>query len=355
MASKYKESRTKEEIMSGEDYEIFPRELSRGQKDYSNMVIGDYQIIEPVRIDDFQSFLPILTPGWICKNTKTGYFKIIPNLALSKIYSKYCSDSKHFGVEYVSSDIIYKKLSLEGFKNEFLEEVEKEHLKRNDEYSNEKYLEYKREIDKYLMNVKVNIEFLKKLDAGKYENELKRIINKYHFVEVDDVSSFKHCLYLIALDEYKQFYVGKAENSLKNRLRKHWTAKTIPYRHLWNGGFDFSRIKFDDFKMLDSTRVFVCTDFLAVIEENNVEASDRRIEVTNTFGFEHFEEMNELAKAERIVINNSKCAYCLSDRTPLMTCPIYDKLEKHYCISRYELEIKHYLRLDEDNPYQAKL
>ena len=129
-------------------------------------------------------------------------------------------------------------------------------------------------------------------------------------------------------------------------MRKHWTAKIIPSRHLWNGGFESSKLKFDDFKIYDTTRIFVCTDIKKIIEENYVEANDRRIEITNTFGLETYDTMNELAKAERIVINNCRCVFCLSDRTPLMNYSKYDELEKEYGISRYDLLIKQYLRLD---------
>ena len=353
MASKYKESLIKEEVMSGDDYEIYPRSLSNGQKDYSSLTIGDYLVIEPISIDNYSSFPAIHSPGWLCKNVTNGYYKIFTQLSLNKIYIHFCSDKKHIGMEYVSNDLVSTNLNPEQFRNEFLLAVEKEYGKKTDEFYVERYREYTNDVEKYVENVRFNMKTLKSLDKSGFEEELKRITEKYHFVETNDISSFKHCLYLVVLDEYKQFYVGKAETSLKNRMRKHWTAKIIPARHLWNGGFEFSRIKFDDFKMFDSTRIFVCDDIQRIIEENFDKVQDRRIEVTNTFGFEHFDEMDELAKAERVVINDSKCKYCLSDRTPLMSCPIYDQLEKAYGIPRSDLKIKHYLRLDVEKPYIA--
>ncbi len=351
MSSKYKESTNKDDVLVGDSYEIFPRELTVGQKDYTGLVLGEYVVIEPVFIDDYDSFSPIA--GWLCQNTKSFVYKIIPNLALSKMYTKYCSDKLFFGMEYVSNDIVSERLNVERFKVEFLQEVEKEHKKRTDEYSTERYKEYIRDIDKYVQNVSFNLDFFQKLNKNDFENEIARIVSKYHFTEVEDISSYKNCLYLIILDDFNQFYVGKSERSLKNRMRKHWTAKIIPGRHLWNGGFESSRIKFDDFKMFDTTRIFVCEDILGIINDNKAEAEDKRIEITNTFGVERFEEMNALTIAERIVINNCKCLFCLSDRTPLIINEIYSKLEKIYNVSKNDLLIKQYLRLDEPEPYKA--
>ena len=352
MSSKYKESTNKGDVLTGDSYEIFSRRLTEGQKDYTGLVLGDYVVIEPIFIDNYDSFLPVA--GWLCQNTKNFVYKIIPNLALSKMYTKHCSDKLFFGMEYVSSDIVSGKLETNQFKVEFLQEVEKEHKKRTDEYSDERYKEYIRDIDKYVQNVSLNLKTFQKLNKNDFESEIVRIISKYHFIQVEDISSYKNCLYLVVLDDYNQFYVGKSEKSLKNRMRKHWTARIIPGRHLWNGGFESSRIKFDDFKMFDTTRIFVCEDIQKIIDENKVEADDKRIEITNTFGFEHFEEMNALAIAERIVINNCKCLFCLSDRTPLIVNEVYSKLEKIYSIPKDDLLIKQYLRLDEPEPYKAR-
>lgn len=352
MPSKYKESANKDEVLIGDSYETYSRKLTSNQKDYTGLILGDYVVLEPIFIDDYDSFLP--TAGWLCQNNKNLVYKIIPNLALSKMYTKYCSDQYFFGMKYVSNDIVSKRLNIKQFRIEFLEEVEKEHKKRTDEYGNERYKEYIHDIDKYVQNVSINLESFLKLNKNDFESEIGRIVSKYHFVQVENISSFKNCLYLVILDDYKQFYVGKSERSLKNRMRKHWTAKIVPGRHLWDGGFESSRIKFDDFKIFDTTRIFVCDDIQRIINENKVEANDKRIEITNTFGFEHFDEMNSLAIAERVVINNCKCLFCLSDRTPLMNNEIYSKLEKIYDISKKDLLIKQYLRLDEPEPYKSR-
>lgn len=352
MSSKYKESVNKQDVLVGENYEIYSRQLTEGQKDYTGLVLGDYVVLEPVFIDDYGSFLPIA--GWLCQNTSTQSYKIIPNLAFSKMYTKHCSDKSFFGMEYVSNDVLSERLTTKQFRVEFLQEVEKEPKKRTDEFSVKNYEEYIHDIDKYVQNVSFNLETFQSLNKSDFEKELNRIVSRYHFVEVNDISSYKNCLYLIVLDDYNQFYVGKSERSLKNRMRKHWTAKIVPGRHLWNGGFESSRIKFDDFKMFDTTRIFVCEDIQTIINENIIEANDRRIEVTNTFGLERFDEMNALGIAERIVINNCKCLFCLSDRTPLINNEIYLKLENVYNTSKEDLLIKQYLRLDEPEPYKAR-
>lgn len=352
MASKYKESVNKQDVLVGENYDIYSRQLTEGQRNYTGLVLGYYVVLEPVFIDDYGSFLP--TDGWLCQNTSTKSYKIIPNLALSKMYIKYCSDKSFFGMEYVSNDVLSERLTTKQFRVEFLQEVEKEHKKRTDEFSVKNYEEYIHNIDKYVQNVSFNLETFQSLNKSDFEKELNRIVSRYHFVEINDISSYKNCLYLIVLDDYNQFYVGKSERSLKNRMRKHWTAKIIPGRHLWDGGFESSRIKFDDFRMFDTTRIFVCSDIETIIKENKEEASDKRIEITNTFGIEKYSDFNDLAKAERIVINNCRCAYCLSDRTPLMNYQLYSALELVYKINRYDLLIKQYLRLDAKEPYKAR-
>lgn len=345
MASKYKESVNKIDILFGNNYETYPRQLGRGEKDYSGLLMGDYIGVEPISIFNYGSFIPM--KGWIIKNRTNLMFKIVSNLVIGRMYTKNCWDKMFFGVEYVSSDNVGRKLNLNDFKKEFLDQVEKIYSRKKDKYSIDKYQEYIRDIDKYVKNVEINISTFEKLNKTAFNNEINRITTKYHFKEVDDISSFNKCLYLVVLDEYKQFYVGKSESNLKGRMRKHWTAKIIPSRHLWTGDFESSRIKFDDFKMFDTTRIFVCDDISQILKENRSEAEDRRIERTNTFGIEKFENMNELAIAERIVINNCKCLFCLSDRTPLMSCErFYSQLEEKYKISRFDLLIKQYLGID---------
>ena len=63
MASKYKESVNKQDVLVGENYEIYSRQLTEGQKDYTGLVLGDYVVLEPVFIDDYGSLFP--TAGWL--------------------------------------------------------------------------------------------------------------------------------------------------------------------------------------------------------------------------------------------------------------------------------------------------
>jgi len=352
MKSKYSESKSIKGALNGDNYEAYPRKLGVGQKDYSNLLIGQYKVIQPIYIDDYDSFMP--KQGWLCIDTKNDVYKIFTNLSLSKLYVQFCSDDKFFGMEYVKGDVNSPKLEINNFKNEFLFEVEKEYKNRNDEFSKEQYCKFTTDICKYVNNLNKNLEYFKTISKKMFDDELNRIVNRYHFREIEDLNSIKKCIYLVVLGDYNQFYVGKCDTTLKSRMRKHWTAKVIPSRHLWNGGFEYSRIKFDDFKMFDTTRIFVCQEFDKIIEENQNEANDKRIEVTNTFGLEKFDEMNNLAISERIIINNCKCAFCLSDRTPLIDAPVYKKLEQIYGLTKNDLLVKHYLRLDEKNPWAAQ-
>ena len=192
-----------------------------------------------------------------------------------------------------------------------------------------------------------NLIYFESLSKAKFETELQRIVGLYHFQETKDLSKYKNCLYLAVLDNYKQFYVGKSVGSLSSRMRKHWMAKIIPARELWHGGYEHSRLKYDDFKILDNTRIYVCTEIDRVVEENQNLANNPNIECTNLFSLEYYENMDNLDKAERIVIDDCLCMFCLSDRTPLLDCPIYEKRFEKYNVTKETIKIWHYIMLDE--------
>lgn len=324
-------------LNSYNEYVVSKCEISNGDKNYTGLTIGKYFVMYPVLIyKTFSSF----KKGWMCRILDKGKYKIVLNLNLSKLYFDNNSDSVYFGVKYVSGDLVYSKLNEKQFKEEYVNETLK--IKKNDEdYINQE------KCDKAIENLHRNLNFFVSLDDSAFNKELSRIAQKYHFKEVNDISSYKNCLYILVIDEYKQFYVGKCVGGLKNRTRKHWNAKIIPYRQFWDGGCMYSRLKIDNFKMLDTTRIFVSDEIEQIILENKEIAENPKLEKANTFDYTYYENMTSLDKAERIVINDCLCKFCLSDRTPLLLCPCYDKLETKYGINRDNLQIKHYLGVEE--------
>lgn len=336
----------KEALDSYEEYYVSKYELANGEKNYGGLTIGKYYVMYPVSIFGVWSFSK--KKGWMCKIIDKSTYQIVLNANLSKIYLNNNSDSVYFGMEYVSKDLSYLKINEKQFKEEYLVETQK--MKETDEWLIEHKKEYLSNCDMMVENLKSNFNYFKSLDSAAFNKELSRVCESYHFKEIKDISRYKNCLYILVFDEYKQFYVGKSVGGLKNRTRKHWNAKIIPDRQLWNGGFEASRIKVDNFKIFDTTRIFVCEKIEQIINDNKKFADDPRIENTNTFGIEYYEIMTDLDKAERIVINDCLCKYCLSDRTPLLSSNLYDELEKKYQTSRDYLRIRQYIKYEDYKP-----
>jgi len=68
--------------------------------------------------------------------------------------------------------------------------------------------------------------------------------------------------------------------------------------------------------MKDNTRIFVCENPEELLEIYSNQVT-KDLEKTNTFGMYSLDEMSDLEKAERIVINNCDTNFCLSDRIPI--------------------------------------
>lgn len=329
--SYFKEHRSEKSIFRLYDISKIPLEI--GDKDYSNVIIGDYIVLYPIVAFVGLNVRPYR--GWVCKNINNGYYKVILKNTLVRYYGKIYNNSYYFGIGYVSKDLLYSKLSEVQFKEELLNEILKNYGKIDEEL-----------VEILCNNLKINLQYFKNLEKDEFEIELMRIVNKYHFEEIKDVSSYKDCLYILVIDEYKQFYVGKTVRELKKRVNDHWRAKIITERQIFDGGNEYSRIKVDNFQMFDTTRIFVCPDYKKIINENIEFANNKKIEKTNTFGYEDFYDMNDLSKAERIVIDNCKCKFCLSDRTALLGCNKYIDLEKKYFTPKDDLLIMNYLNID---------
>lgn len=117
---------------------------------------------------------------------------------------------------------------------------------------------------KALYNFDLNMEFYKRLDRNKFNEEIKNFLFTHpEFVEVTDLNDYKNTtgIYIMVLDEYKQVYIGMtaAKYGIKWRIQVHWNnVKTLD--SLVFGGVNESVLSIDSFRHLDTTRIFVCTD-----------------------------------------------------------------------------------------------
>jgi hypothetical protein len=81
--------------------------------------------------------------------------------------------------------------------------------------------------------------------------------------------------YVMVFDEYRQFYVGKAED-IRQRIKRHWGARKYFDRLIWGSKYD-SIFPMDELRALDTTRIFAArsTNPYAV-EQRAEKAADQR-------------------------------------------------------------------------------
>lgn len=115
-----------------------------------------------------------------------------------------------------------------------------------------------------LYNFDLNMEFYKKLDKNKFNEEIKKFLSTHsEFVEVTNLNDYKNIIgiYIMVLDEYKQVYIGMttAKYGIKYRIQSHWNnVKTLDRLVFYD--INESILSIDSFRHLDTTRIFVCTD-----------------------------------------------------------------------------------------------
>ena len=108
-------------------------------------------------------------------------------------------------------------------------------------------------------NFDLNMAFFSKLDNEKFNKCLDKFIDKYKFIEIDDLEKVNGCngVYILVLDKYKQVYIGVSYSSkgIKNRILQHWSKKK-EFGRLLNGDVETSILSIDSFGALDTTRIF---------------------------------------------------------------------------------------------------
>lgn len=105
-------------------------------------------------------------------------------------------------------------------------------------------------------NYELNMDYFNQLDKNKFNQTLDKFLKKNKFIECNDLNALKDVdgIYMLILDDYKQVYIGKAEN-IKKRIMSHWSRKK-PFCRLLFGNKENSIISIDSFGALDTTRIY---------------------------------------------------------------------------------------------------
>lgn len=109
-----------------------------------------------------------------------------------------------------------------------------------------------------MQNFDFNMEFFRKLDPTKFNEELTRFLNTTDFFEITDLSEFS-CpgYYVMVIGEYCQIYIGTSTD-IKRRIKQHWSGGKMKLDRLLCGDTTRSKLSIDSFRALDTTRIFVC-------------------------------------------------------------------------------------------------
>ena len=108
-----------------------------------------------------------------------------------------------------------------------------------------------------MQNYDLNMEFFKKLNASKFNEELNRFIDSTEFFEITDLCEFSCSgYYAMVIGEYCQIYIGTSKD-IKRRIRQHWSGGKMKLDRLVLGDKTRSKLSIDSFRALDTTRIFV--------------------------------------------------------------------------------------------------
>lgn len=119
--------------------------------------------------------------------------------------------------------------------------------------------------EKCLINFDKNMAFFAQVPAAVFEDALHQLIQSNKMIkQVFDLNECKEMrgVYIMVLDEYKQVYIGQAQD-IKKRIMSHW-SKRKQFDRLLFGNVNDSILSIDSFGALDTTRIFV-------LETNNLD------------------------------------------------------------------------------------
>lgn len=110
-----------------------------------------------------------------------------------------------------------------------------------------------------MVNYDLNMRYFENLNHELFDQYLQHFIQKNGFIEITDLKEVagKKGIYIMALDKYKQAYIGisASEQGIKGRILKHW-RKQKEFDRLIYGRIENSIISIDSFGALDTTRIY---------------------------------------------------------------------------------------------------
>ena len=124
---------------------------------------------------------------------------------------------------------------------------------------NEEYIRRKK--DAIIENFRLNMRFYEKLDKNDFDNCLNKILSMKKNKGLKEVSDLKEFLgvkgiYIMVLDKYKQIYIGQSQRDVVARIIQYWSKK-VEFENLLIGSVDKSKLRIDNFGILDTTRIYI--------------------------------------------------------------------------------------------------
>jgi len=141
--------------------------------------------------------------------------------------------------------------------------------------------------DNALRHYDLSIAYFGSLDRDDFEASLEQIRDHGTLQEVAQLSDWADAegVYVMVFDDYKQYYVGKA-NDIRARVKQHWGARK-PFDRLLFGTVYSSVFPVDELRALDNTRIFAARSRDPFTLEQSIEAlTDPRFSLNRMVGGE---------------------------------------------------------------------
>lgn len=145
---------------------------------------------------------------------------------------------------------------------------------RDDEHAehSDAYLLVQR--DAALRNFDLSMAYFASLDAGEFEEALQKVLAaEPRLVPVKSLPAWERDtgVYVMVFDEYKQLYIGQA-NDIRKRIRQHLTGRKSFDRLLFGSKYT-SVFPVDELRALDMTRLYAVSSFQTLDIERRLEAA----------------------------------------------------------------------------------
>lgn len=128
------------------------------------------------------------------------------------------------------------------------------------------------------MNFDLSMSYFASLNVEEFEEALGHVLAKGRtFKPVQSLKDWDGVAgaYVMVFDEYRQFYVGKADD-IRRRIKQHWGARKHFDRLIYGTKYD-SIFPADELRALDTTRIFAARSRNPfAVEQRAEKAADQR-------------------------------------------------------------------------------